>query len=98
MWNYAQNYAMSDAFFDSNYGPTFPGHLNVISGNTHGAVLVRQGNDSSSLFTAADGSLTVINNIAPAPNLDDCGDATTHPAKSAIERTCSFGAGGKGLR
>ncbi len=86
MWNYAQHYAMSDSFFDSNYGPTFPGHLNVISGNTHGAIL-RQGTSSTSVFTAADGSLTVINNIAPAPYLDDCGDATTNPAKAALEMT-----------
>lgn len=84
MWNYAQNYAMSDNSFDTNYGPTFPGHLNVISGNTNGAILY-QAASSSALFQAVDGSFTVINNIAPY--LDDCGDATTHPAKAAIEMT-----------
>lgn len=37
MWNYAQNYAMSDAFFGTVFGPSLPGHINLISGNTHGA-------------------------------------------------------------
>ena len=37
MWTYAQNFAMSDNFFDTNFGPSTPGALNLISGNTHGA-------------------------------------------------------------
>jgi phospholipase C len=36
LWNYAQNYAMSDNFYDSTFGPSTPGHLNLISGQTHG--------------------------------------------------------------
>jgi len=34
-WNYAQNFAMSDNFFDTEFGTTVMGHLNVISGQTH---------------------------------------------------------------
>ena len=37
MWNYAQNFAMSDNFFASNFGTTVMGHLNLIAGQTHGA-------------------------------------------------------------
>jgi phospholipase C len=37
LWRYAQHYAMSDNFYSSNIGPSFPGHLNLISGQTHGA-------------------------------------------------------------
>ena len=33
LWNYAQNYAMSDNNYDTNFGPSTPGALNVISGN-----------------------------------------------------------------
>src|SRR5437763_7486384 len=33
MWNYAKNFAMSDNFFASTFGPSTPGALNVISGN-----------------------------------------------------------------
>jgi phospholipase C len=37
LWNYAQNFAMSDNFFDTEFGTTAMGHLNVISGQTHTA-------------------------------------------------------------
>lgn len=35
LWNYAQHYAMSDNFFDTEFGTTVMGHLNLISGQTH---------------------------------------------------------------
>jgi phospholipase C len=37
LWNYAQNYAMSDNSFNTTFGPSTPGALNLISGQTHGA-------------------------------------------------------------
>jgi len=37
LWNYAQHFAMSDNFFDTEFGTTVMGHLNVISGQTHTA-------------------------------------------------------------
>jgi phospholipase C len=36
MWNYAQHYAMSDNFYDTEFGPSTPGALNLISGQTFG--------------------------------------------------------------
>src|SRR6202050_1760020 len=33
LWNYAQNYAMSDNNYDTDFGPSTPGALNVISGS-----------------------------------------------------------------
>jgi len=84
LWNYAQRYAMSDSSFDTNYGPTFPGHLNVISGNTNGAIL-HNGTTSSAVYQSPnDGSLTVIGNI-PA-YLDDCG-GTVNTNKVSLEKT-----------
>jgi phospholipase C len=35
LWNYAQHYAMSDNFFDTEFGTTVMGHLDLISGQTH---------------------------------------------------------------
>jgi phospholipase C len=35
LWNYAQHFAMSDSFFDTEFGTTVMGHLNLISGQTH---------------------------------------------------------------
>ena len=36
LWNYAQNYSMSDNFYDTTFGPSAPGHINLVSGQTHG--------------------------------------------------------------
>ncbi|MDL9978110.1 phospholipase C [Microbacterium sp. ASV49] len=80
MWNYAQNYAMSDNSWDATFGPSTPGALNLISGQTHGFTEV----DSKTLkqvatpgsYTLADpnaaGVGTVIND--PDPAYDDCSD------------------------
>jgi len=38
MWNYAQHFAMSDNSFCSTFGPSTPGALNLVSGQTHGAM------------------------------------------------------------
>ncbi|MDQ6741584.1 MAG: alkaline phosphatase family protein [Candidatus Dormibacteraeota bacterium] len=38
MWNYAQRFSMSDNHFSTGYGPSTPGALNLISGNTFGAI------------------------------------------------------------
>ena len=37
LWNYAQHFAMSDNSFNSTFGPSTPGALNLIAGQTHGA-------------------------------------------------------------
>lgn len=36
LWNYAQHYSMSDNFYASTFGSSTPGHINLISGQTHG--------------------------------------------------------------
>jgi phospholipase C len=36
LWNYAQHFAMSDNYFATTFGPSTPGHINLISGQTHG--------------------------------------------------------------
>ena len=37
LWNYAQHFAMSDNSYNTTFGPSTPGALNLISGQTHGA-------------------------------------------------------------
>jgi phospholipase C len=41
LWNYAQRFAMSDNSYSTVFGPTVPGHINLVSGQTHGAVASR---------------------------------------------------------
>src|SRR5262249_11262173 len=36
-WNYAQRFAMSDNSFNTTFGPSTPGALNLVSGQTHGS-------------------------------------------------------------
>jgi phospholipase C len=43
LWNYAQHFAMSDNSFGTVYGPSTPGALNLISGQTHGATGYQSG-------------------------------------------------------
>jgi len=38
LWNYAQHFAMSDNSYDTIFGPSTPGAINLISGQTNGAV------------------------------------------------------------
>ena len=39
MWNYAQHYAMNDNSYNTNFGPSTPGALNLISGQTTASTL-----------------------------------------------------------
>jgi phospholipase C len=65
-WNYAQHFAMSDNFFGSTFGPSTPGALNLVAGQTNGATVMRDtGNAAAQL---AGGS--VIGDIRAA--FDDC--------------------------
>jgi len=36
LWNYAQHYALSDNFYGTTFGPSTLGHVNLVSGQTHG--------------------------------------------------------------
>ncbi len=39
LWEYAQNFAVSDNSYGTTFGPSTPGALNLVSGQTHGATL-----------------------------------------------------------
>lgn len=66
LWNYAQHFAISDNFFDAEFGGTVEGHLNLLSGQTSGLVVMSGETVSSTVI--ANG--TVINNVNPID--DDC--------------------------
>ena len=36
LWHYAQHFAMSDNAYTDTYGPSTPGALNVVAGQTNG--------------------------------------------------------------
>ncbi len=72
LWNYAQHYAMSDRFFGTTFGPSTLGALNLISGQTNGAV--NDGNAAGSMVSDGNGGYTLIRNAAP---LNDICSATS---------------------
>jgi phospholipase C len=37
LWNYAQHYAMSDNSYGTTFGPSTPGAVNLVAGNTYPA-------------------------------------------------------------
>ena len=67
LWNYAQHYALSDNSFSSTFGPSTPGALNLISGQTGGA--------TPATIPDSVASGTVIGD--PDPATDDCSGSTT---------------------
>jgi phospholipase C len=51
LWNYAQQYAMSDNSFNTTFGPSSPGAINLVSGDT-GAVDMSHTANSPSISTS----------------------------------------------
>ncbi len=65
MWNYAQNFALNDNFYGTTFGPSTPGALNLVAGNTYPATLA----GSSTKVVNKVGSVGTI-----AGDLDPTGD------------------------
>ena len=81
LWNYAQHYALNDNSFDTQFGPSTPGALNLISGATNDAIAVNsktgvQVNPPDS-FTIGSPNAQGVGTIFgdPDPAFDDCSDA-----------------------
>ncbi len=63
LWNYAQRYAMSDNSYDTNFGPSTPGAINVISGQTNG--VTDQTNAGGDVIADGAGGFTLISDADP---------------------------------
>ncbi len=62
IWNYAQHFAMSDNSFGTTFGPSTPGALNLVSGQTSGATPANLAGNTIDGAVIGD----------PRPFLDDC--------------------------
>jgi phospholipase C len=71
-WNYAQHFAMSDNSYDTNFGPSTPGALNVVSGQTNG--VIDNVNGTGSIVADGNGGLTVNSDADPIG--DTCSTST----------------------
>jgi phospholipase C len=68
LWNYAQAFAMSDNSHSTTFGPSTPGALNLVSGQTHGFA------QTSGAVTA---NGTVVGDPQPTGDICDNRDSTT---------------------
>src|SRR5581483_7650995 len=75
LWNYAQFFSMSDNSFSSTFGPSTPGLLNLVSGQTNGVVSTLNGT-ADEVSGGPDGSLTMIGDA------DAIGDVCSNPTRA----------------
>jgi phospholipase C len=68
LWNYAQHFAMSDNSYNTTFGPSTPGALNLVAGQTHGF---------APTSTAVTANATVIGDPQPTGDKCDTRDTTT---------------------
>jgi phospholipase C len=64
LWNYAQVFAMSDNSYGTTFGPSTPGLINLVSGQTNGVIATLNGTGDE-VAGGPDGSLTMINDADP---------------------------------
>jgi len=71
MWNYAKNFSLSDNFFASTFGPSAPGAINLVSGNTGNVGLQINGaNTDGDTVSDGKGGASLIEDAQPY--YDDC--------------------------
>ena len=62
-WNYAQHFSMSDNSYGTGFGPSTPGAINLISGQTNGAI--NDLNGPGALVDDGNGGLTDVGDADP---------------------------------
>jgi len=82
LWNYAQHFSLSDNFYGTTFGPSTPGVLNLVSGQTNGAT--SNGNTPSDEVSGGpDGSLSVVGDADPM------GDVCSTPTRDQVTMSSS---------
>lgn len=77
LWNYAQNFAMSDNSYGTTFGPSTPGVINLVSGQTNGVTATLNGTGDE-VNGGSDNSLTVIGDPDPI------GDVCSNPTRNQV--------------
>jgi phospholipase C len=72
LWNYAQNFAMSDSSYASGFGPSTPGAINLIAGQTNG--VINNANGTGAIVSDGSGGFTDIGDADPVG--DVCSTST----------------------
>ena len=77
IWNYAQRFAMNDNFYGTTFGPSTPGALNLVSGQTNGVTSTLNGTGDE--VDGGDGSLSVVGDPDPL------GDTCSNPSRNQVQ-------------
>ena len=77
LWNYAQFFALSDNSFSSTFGPSTPGVMNLVAGQTNGVSATVNGTGDE--VSDGNGGLTVIGD--PDPIDDVCSNPTRNQVR-----------------
>nr|WP_233175866.1 alkaline phosphatase family protein [Dyella sp. ASV24] len=77
MWNYAQWFALNDNSYGSTFGPSTPGAINLVSGQTNG--VTQSLNGSSVLVNDGQGGQTLVSDADPI------GDVCSSPSGSQVQ-------------
>jgi phospholipase C len=91
LWNYAQYYAMSDNNWDTSFGPSTPGAINVVAGNTSGAEALSPAWSTTPGAPATSANIANVNSSTGLgtlysdqdPYYDDCSDGS-HASNNAL--------------
>jgi phospholipase C len=70
LWNYAQHYALSDNSYNTQFGPSAPGAINLVSGNTANVQYVSGNPNTLGTISGAGTSGALLGDGRPAG--DDC--------------------------
>jgi phospholipase C len=71
-WNYAQNFALNDNSFGSTFGPSTPGAINLVSGQTYGGTTHFGSGSTASYPNTVTSPVTDVGDFDAY--LDDCGN------------------------
>jgi phospholipase C len=76
LWNYAQYFALNDNAFSNTYGPSTPGALEAVAGNTDGLELIKSSKSSYYVTNKVNGQtdLTMMSDVDPG--FDVCSSTT----------------------
>ncbi|MFP3569859.1 phospholipase C [Paraburkholderia sp. SIMBA_030] len=83
LWNYAQNFAMSDNMYTDTYGPSTPGALEVVSGQTNGGVPANGAAQGDNVIADGTGGFTVNGDSDPTGDLCSSTSASGNVSMSA---------------
>jgi phospholipase C len=76
LWNYAQHFAMSDNSYGTTFGPSSPGAINLVSGDTGGVDMAHTANNPSTGVPNADITADGLGGFSltsdAQPYYDDC--------------------------